>query len=503
MTNQTTSPAHLLQALETLGRPRLLVLGDIILDQYTWGDAERVSQEAPVVVLRVDRREARLGGAASVCALAAGLQADVSCVGVIGDDESGATARRLLNEAGISQRLVFADPTRPTTSKERFIGRAASRHPNQMLRVDYESRARLTPELEQRIIDGICGSITDYDVLLISDYDKGVCTPRVLREVLRLAREAGVPTLVDPARTPDYQQYRQATVLKPNRLETETATGMTIRSHADALAAGQRLCETLRLELAIITLDRDGMALVRRDGTGQVFPTQARAVYDITGAGDMVLAMLGIALGCDTAPALAVQLSNVAAGLEVERTGVSIVTREEIRHQLLADHRPGTQKLVGLEDAAAFSAAHRARGERVVLTNGCFDLLHVGHVSYLAEAASLGDILIVAINSDASVRRLKGPQRPVINQTDRAAMLAALSCVHYVLVFDEETPHRVLEAVRPDVLVKGGTYAADEVVGREIVEAYGGRVCVTGVIPGVSTTNIVNLLVSRRSQEAA
>jgi D-beta-D-heptose 7-phosphate kinase/D-beta-D-heptose 1-phosphate adenosyltransferase len=254
------------------------------------------------------------------------------------------------------------------------------------------------------------------------------------------------------------------------------------------------LCEKYDFQAAVITLDRDGMAVVRRDGTGGIFPTEARSVYDITGAGDLVLAVLGICLATGVTLEHAAQLANIAAGLKVERFGASQVTRTEIKRELMARHLPGARKIVTLAEAQVKVAEHRRRGESVVMTNGCFDLLHVGHVTNLAECARQGDVLVVAINSDDSVRKLKGPQRPVIGETDRAAMLAALDCVDYVIVFDEDTPHTLLNALKPEVLVKGGTYTATEVVGHEVVAAYGGRVCVTGVVEGISTTAILQSL---------
>ena len=257
------------------------------------------------------------------------------------------------------------------------------------------------------------------------------------------------------------------------------------------LDAGRQLCERLEAKMALVTLDRDGMLLVEAAGHGEFFPTEARAIYDITGAGDMVLATVGLCLASGTSADDAVRLANVAAGLEVERTGVATVSRDEMRAELISSRHGGVAKIVTREQAARLVGESHCRGQKVVFTNGCFDLLHVGHVSYLAEAAALGDLLVVGVNSDSSVRRLKGTSRPVINQADRAAMLAALACVHYVVVYDEDTPHRLLEAIRPDVLVKGGTYKPEEVVGHEIVTGYGGTVCVTGLVDGISTSNIL------------
>jgi D-beta-D-heptose 7-phosphate kinase/D-beta-D-heptose 1-phosphate adenosyltransferase len=243
--------------------------------------------------------------------------------------------------------------------------------------------------------------------------------------------------------------------------------------------------------MAVITLDASGMALARADGTGKIFAAKARSVYDITGAGDMVLAMLALGFGARLPAETSVQLANVAAGLEVDRTGVTALTREEIRAELNVHPRQSLRKQLTNEQAARLAGEYRRRGKSIVFTNGCFDLLHVGHVTYLEEAASHGDVLIVGVNSDQSVRRLKGPQRPIVGETDRAMMLASLGCVDHVVLFDEDTPHSLLAEIRPDVLVKGGDYAPHEVVGHEIVEAQGGRVEVTGIVPDVSTTQIV------------
>ncbi len=485
------SPNDLVHVLESVGQPKILVLGDLILDRYTWGNAERISQEAPVIVLRADRREARLGGAANVVNMLCGLEARVTCGGVVGQDVDGSELRALLATAGADCQLVLGDARRPTSMKERFVGRASSRHPSQILRVDHESCDPLCGSLETRLIEQLEAQIPWHDALLVSDYGKGVCTPRLLKAAIDAANRAGVPVMVDPSRSCPLENYRGVTVIKPNRLETELATGRKIATPADALAAGRQLCQDLDAQRALITLDRDGMMLVERDGSGEIFPTHARAVYDITGAGDMVLAMIGLCLAGGVAAADAVRLGNVAAGLEVERSGVAVIYRDEIRAELLSGRGGGARKIVTRDQAAALAEEHRRRGEKIVFTNGCFDLLHVGHVTYLSEAGRLGDVLVVGVNSDASVRKLKGPGRPVIGESDRAAMLAALACVQYVIIFDDDTPHALLEAIRPDVLVKGGTYTAEQVVGHEIVEAYGGAVCVTGVVDGISTTNIL------------
>jgi D-beta-D-heptose 7-phosphate kinase / D-beta-D-heptose 1-phosphate adenosyltransferase len=510
---------------------RVLVLGDIMLDQYTWGRAERVSPEAPVLVMQAETCDVRLGGAGAAAGLLRGLDAEVLLAGVVGDDPEGRIVRHLLDQAGIEGRLVQTDAHRPTTHKHRFLATVEQRQPHQILRVDHERTHPLAMDMEQSLAGAIENELANVDAVLISDYAKGVCTPELLARVIGAAREQGLPVLVDPARIGDYERYRGATLVKPNRRETELATGRAIHSPADALEAARELVRWYDFQAVVVTLDGDGMALVTADGLAEHVPTRPRQVSDITGAGDMALAVLGLCVaeeskserveeskGQEVAGRIglreAVELANVAAGLEVERVGVVPVTRREIaegagigvgpgrrtRPSVVVGlpgtptpvRRPGSTKLVTLDEMTALAAAYRREGKTVVFTNGCFDLLHVGHVTYLEQAATLGNVLVVAVNSDESVRRLgKGPERPIVPEADRAAMLAALACVDHILIFEEATPHRLLEAIRPDVLVKGGTYTVEQVVGHEIVEGYGGRVCVTGMQPGVSTTKLV------------
>jgi D-beta-D-heptose 7-phosphate kinase/D-beta-D-heptose 1-phosphate adenosyltransferase len=485
------SPKDLLQVFANLDRPRVLVLGDLMLDRYTWGDAERISQEAPVIVLRADRHESRPGGAANVANMLSGLEAYATCAGIVGNDASGSELMQLLKASGTNCDLVLADTTRPTSVKDRFVGRAANRHPSQILRVDHESHAPLERRLEDQLIERLTAQLPEHDALLISDYGKGVCTERVLQASISAAHKAGVPVMIDPSRSCPLAHYRGATLIKPNRVETELATGRRIGSTTEALEAGRHLCELIAADMVLVTLDRDGMVLVHRDGAGETFRTHARAVYDITGAGDMVMAMVGLCIAAKADVADAVRLGNIAAGLEVERTGVAVILRDEIMAELAAADGGIARKIISRDQAAHLAAEYRRRGESVVFTNGCFDLLHVGHVKHLAEAAALGNVLIVGVNSDDSVRRLKGEGRPVIGQQDRAAMLAGLASVRHVILFEEDTPLELIKAVLPDVLVKGGTYTHDEIVGADVVTARGGRVVVTGMIGGVSTTNVL------------
>ena len=486
---------HLIELVESLGRPRVLVVGDLILDRYVWGDAERISQEAPVILLREERQETRLGGAANVAQMLMGLEASVDLAGVIGADADGRALALDLERAGIGTRAVLSDPSRPTTAKVRFMGRAQYRHPHQMLRVDREVRHAISMGFANQLLKTILPRLTDYSAILISDYAKGVCTPDLLRPLIDAARHAGLPVIIDPASGANYHNYRGATGVTPNRSETSKATGREVRTIHDAFAAGTTLVERFDLDLAFVTLDRDGIALARRDCEPVHLPTRPREVCDITGAGDMVLAMIGVGMAAGLDAVDLCRLANVAGGLEVEQIGVVPITRKDILGDLLHGARRTGGKVCTLDELSRQVSARRKAGQKIVLTNGCFDLLHVGHLSYLEEAAREGDCLIVALNSDDSIRRLeKGPERPLFDQEYRARMLAGLEAVDYVVVFDEDTPHAVLRAIKPDVLVKGGTYREQEIVGREVVLEYGGCVKPLGMTAGVSTTEIVRRL---------
>ncbi len=449
------------------------------------------------MVLAVRRREACPGGAANVAALAAGLGAVVTCAGAVGDDPEGRELERLLRDHGITPRLLI-DDERPTSVKERLMGAATGRQPSQILRVDRESCAAIPVDRHASWADAVVRLVSQHDVVVLSDYAKGVCTAALVSRVTAAARRAGVPVLVDPGHGVPLRHYAGATLIKPNRAEAATALGMDDVS-ADRLrdvAVGE--AGAVPADYLLVTLDADGMVLLDPRGSVDHFPADARDVCDITGAGDAVIAMVAVAWGGGLEPRDAVALGNVAGGIEVRKRGVAPIERREVVAELLREQGRHASKIMTLAQAASYCRSARDRAQRVVLTNGCFDLLHFGHVTYLQEAKMLGDLLVVAINSDASVRRLKGPDRPVIDQSQRAAMLASLECVDAVVVFDEPTPHRVLESIRPDVLVKGGTYRVEEVVGREIVEAYGGQVTVVGLVEGLSTTRIVESIRGER-----
>ena len=481
--------------LQRIGRPRVLVVGDVILDRYITGSAERVSPEAAVIVLRADSDEVRLGGAASVATLLRGFGADVVLAGVVGDDPAAATVRKICEEDGIDVSLIATDGSRQTTVKERFLGSAWQRPGQQMLRVDHESREPLADRFAAEFAERIAERLTDISAVLVSDYGKGVCTDELLSTVISAANRRGIPVLVDPARGAPLERYRGAQVVKANRVEAEMLSGQAVNTPHDALLAAERIRGQIDLAAVVVTLDQDGCVLAQSDGTSRVFATRARSVCDVTGAGDMFLAVLGLCAAAEIDIGEALPLANIAAGLEVERLGVSVITRDELIEAISPQRDEAAGKIVSDEQAVRLAEQHRRDGRRIVFTNGCFDLLHVGHVRCLQDAARLGDVLFIAINSDESVRKLKGPNRPVYSQDDRATLLAALSCVSHVLIFDDETPHRLLRLLRPDVLAKGGT--TGHIVGQEIVESYGGEVLHLPQFGASSTTNTVQQIRQR------
>jgi len=482
---------HLINLIDGLGEPRIAVVGDLMLDRYVYGDAERISPEAPIQVLRAAGEENRLGGAGSVVSNLRALGADVAVFGVVGRDENGRQVTDALKAAGAKTGGVLRLPVRPTTVKTRFVGRAQHRIPQQVLRVDWEDTRPLPRKAEDRLIAKIERNLGRTDAIVLSDYDKGVLTPRVARAVIRLARRGRVPVLVDPLRAKDYSKYRGATLLTPNRVETETALEVRLTG-ADALRrAAQRLVKELNLAALVVTLDKEGAYLAVKGKSGRMVPTRPRPVYDNAGAGDMVIAVVALVVASGGSFLDAVRLANVAAGLEVQKFGVQTVLREEVTAELLDEARRSGDKLRTLDNLLVDLNRHRARGEAVVFTNGCFDLVHAGHIAFLEFAARQGEVLVVGLNSDRSVRAIKEAGRPVCPQEQRVRVLAALEAVDYIVIFDEDTPAELIRTVRPDVLVKGEDWCEKGVVGQTFVESDGGRVVLAPLVKGISTSGIV------------
>ncbi|MFZ5833397.1 MAG: PfkB family carbohydrate kinase [Planctomycetota bacterium] len=492
--------AHLISLLKQPTRPTILLAGDVMLDRYLWGDVERISPEAPIPILRVTKQEHRLGGAGSVAAMLRALGAHTLLASVRGDDPEGRAVSQLLEGLGVDCEGLLVDPSRVTTVKERLLGRAQQRHPHHMMRVDREVTAAISADLGDQLLAHVAGCLTDADLVLVSDYNKGVCAGDMIPELIELAAAAGVRVLADPIKGADYRRYAGCTCITPNRLEAGLATGTKVVTVNDAIAAGQRLLD-FGIDTVLVTLDRDGMVWVDQRGNCRHFPCRPRPVCDITGAGDMVLSTLAVCLAAGAAFPSAIELANTAGGLEVERLGVVPLTREEIiaelkRNEQIAASVAAESKMIDRCSISAELEPHRVAGRRIVMTNGCFDLLHPGHVASLEEARRQGDLLLVGLNSDESVRQLKGPSRPLIDERGRAAMLAALACVDYVVLFDETSVAPLVAEVRPDVLCKAAQYATDEVVGHEIVAAYGGAVVTVPMEPGYSTTALIDRILA-------
>ncbi|NQU25785.1 MAG: bifunctional heptose 7-phosphate kinase/heptose 1-phosphate adenyltransferase [Candidatus Nealsonbacteria bacterium] len=466
---------QLIELLRLQRPPRILVVGDVMLDRYVFGDVHRVSPEAPIPVLRVDRQEHRLGGAGSVAAMLSALEAEVRVVSVTGDDPEGETVRRLLQQIGINAAAVLVADDRPTTLKQRLLGRTHAKHAQQMIRVDREQSQPIRAELAQCLIAAVEEMLATVELVLLSDYDKGVCAGSFIPRVVEAARAAGVPVVADPVRGTDYHRYAGCTCVTPNRSEAAGALGMTIATPEDGLEAARQMLR-FGVESAMVTLDRDGIAWADAKDNARWFPVCPRQVYDITGAGDMVLSALGYALAAGADWPTAVELANLAGGLEVERLGVVPISRTELLAELSGDLPDAARKILSVDELLDQLGRHRQAGRQVAMTNGCFDLLHPGHVASLQEARRCGDLLVVGLNSDESVQQLKGPGHPIVDQTGRAEMLAALACVDYVTLFDEPSVLGLIERVLPDVLVKSAEYAHEQVVGYEIVERNGGRV---------------------------
>lgn len=482
---------RLIELVEKLAGARIALIGDLMLDRYVYGNVERLSPDAPVPVFHHQREDARLGGAGCVAADLATLGAEVRIVSMLGEDETARQIRTLLGDCRVDTGCVIDTPGRPSTCKVRLVGLAQHRHAQQMIRMDYEDSTPIDSGTADRVMKRLEEALEGAQALCVEDYNKGLLPENVCRRVIELARARGVPVFVDPYALNDYSKYAGATALTPNRIEAEYATGLVCNDEAQYRAAAEDLLRQLGLEAAVLTLDKSGAYLATRDGERRWLKTRERKVYDVSGAGDMLLATLAIARCAQASWPEAVALANVAAGLEVERFGSVPVTRDEIVQELMADIRSHLGKERTLEQLAPELQRHRASGKRIVFTNGCFDIIHLGHVKYFQWAKAQGDLLVVGVNTDAGIRRLKGPRRPVMHEDDRIGVLEELESIDYLIRFDEDTPIELIRGILPDVLVKGQDYNKEEVVGWDIVEASGGRVALAPLVDGRSTSNVI------------
>lgn len=482
---------NLLKTITNLGSPKVLIAGDFMLDIYLYGDALRISPEAPVPVLRVQKTEYGCGGAGSVAADLAELGAVPVCVGVIGEDQNGRILIKKLKDIGADITGLLTVNDRPTTSKQRLIGLAQHRHQQQLFRMDEESTESLTEKQHKQILNLYKERLSQVDIVCLQDHDKGLLSKSLCVEVTKSASRFNKKVIVDPSLTSDYSKYTGASVITPNRQETTVAVGFELQNEKDFEQAAQKLMEKLKLDAVVITLDKLGAYLKTKD-IHQIIPTRPRDVYDVTGAGDMVLSALATTLAANCDIKTAVELANIAGGIEVEKFGNQTVTIEEIIDEIVGQERANSGKVRTIELLTDELSWHRRRGEKVVFTNGCFDVIHTGHIEFLKFCKSQGDIVVVGLNSDSSVKAIKGSERPINNQNDRITVLAALEMVDYIIIFEEPDPLNLIKKIKPDILVKGRDWEQKGVIGREFVESYGGKVVLAPIIEGKSSSATIN-----------
>lgn len=472
--------------LHTFPERRILVVGDLMLDRYLWGSATRISPEAPVPVVRVERRSVALGGAANVARnlRSLGVQADLA--GFVGHDGDATDMKNECAACQIGSDALTAIDDFCTIAKTRIIA-----DDRQVIRFDDEIAAPRSNAEADLLFEAIDRQMTaqPYAGVILSDYAKGVCTPYFCQRLIARCRELGVPVYVDP-KGRDYKKYAGATAIKPNRVEmVELAQAMNW-SATNAIDSAKQLRDMLDLDFVALTLGAQGIALVQADGVHEM-PTQAREVFDVSGAGDTVIATMVSALACGLPLTDSVSLANLAAAEVIARTGTCPVGREELLVAVQDQDRVhGMRKLYTVDELQIVVSAWRAQGLKVAITNGCFDLLHAGHVRLLEDSAALVDRLIVALNSDDSITRLKGPQRPIMPAPQRVGVLSALECIDAVVLFEEDTPLNVIAAIKPDILIKGGDYTVETVVGADVVQEHGGKVVLVPLVDGISTSKL-------------
>jgi D-beta-D-heptose 7-phosphate kinase/D-beta-D-heptose 1-phosphate adenosyltransferase len=482
--------SELLPYVDRLKTARVLCIGDVMLDHYVYGQVERVSPEAPIPVLWIEREMKTLGGAGNVLRNLRALGAAASFISVVGNDEAGREIGRLVEAQDGAEAHVLVQPQRTTTVKTRYIAGN-----QQLLRADRESAIPLDPYIREDMLRLARELVADHSVVVISDYAKGVLTEGVALEIIRAAREAGAHVIVDP-KGGDHIRYRGADLIKPNRRELAHATGMPVETDDEIIAASRALIERCGFNAVLASLGAEGSLLIAADGAAPIQRAEVREVFDVSGAGDTVVATVAAALAVGVALTDAARLGNFAAGIVVGKIGTAVVYASELTAALNGRDRHDADKVVPRSHALDLVARWRRRGLKIGFTNGCFDLLHPGHVALLGQAKAGCDRLIVGLNSDASTARLKGPRRPIQSETERAAVLASLAAVDLIVMFEEDTPMQLIRDIRPQLLVKGDDYRLDAVVGADFVKHAGGEVLLVKVVPGYSTTATIARLAS-------
>lgn len=466
----------------------VLVIGDLMLDEYVWGDVDRISPEAPVQIVSVNREDYTLGGAGNVVNNLAALGATVLTAGVIGDGTDGKRLLERFDTLGLDTSGIIQEAGRLTTRKTRII--AAHQH---VLRIDRETKKDISEKTFETITEFTESKIPDADVILISDYGKGLITGPLLKRLVATAKAHGKLTVADPKGL-DFSKYAGVSLLTPNKKEAALASGIEITDASDLLKAGNRILQNTGIENLLITCGKDGMALFERGKEPCQIKAEARQVYDVSGAGDTVASVLGLAVGLGLPYKEGAAIANTAAGIVVGKVGTATVSSKELVSALNPSFENSLVKHKTLSEIPELVRELKRKGKKIVLTNGCFDLLHAGHIILFSASKQLGDVLIVAIDDDHSVRELKGEGRPVISERERVRILSALDSVDYVSIFSSGELEKLIEIIRPDVLTKGSNYAAHEVFGHKIVEQFGGRVVLLPVAEGMSSTDIINTI---------
>lgn len=484
-------PTQLIELVENLPPSKIVLVGDLMIDHYVYGNAERLSPDAPVPVVHYKREEFRLGGAGRVAADLSVLGQKVEVISIIGKDAIGGRIRQLLAECGAGDSGLIELDDRPSTTKVRFVGLAQHRHPQQMIRIDYEVADPISDAIADRVLAAFEKALVGAAAVCLEDYNKGLLTPTLCQKLIGIAKAHGVPVFVDPANISDYSKYRGSSAITPNRVEAEKASGLKCAEADQYQPVAEKLLNSLDLDAAVLTLDKSGAFVATRDGQRMWLKTRERKVYDVAGAGDMLLAMLATARAAGADWQQAVALGNIAAGLEVEKAGSVPIAIAEIVNELFQEVRVEHGKVRSVERLIPELARHRAAGKRIVFTNGCFDIVHIGHVKYFQWARRQGDLLVVGVNTDAGIRRLKGEKRPIIGEEDRIGVLEELESIDYLVTFDTDTPLELIQQIKPDVLVKGADYAKEQVVGWDFVEASGGSVALAPLIDGRSTSTVI------------
>lgn len=472
-----------MRSLNNIEKKNILVVGDVMLDTYFTGDVKRISPEAPVPVFKKKDERSVLGGAANVAANLIAANQAVSMMSITGDDKTGQELKSIFEKQGIDTSLILT-LDRHTTEKTRFL---ASNN-QQVLRLDVEDTDPLNLDECSRMLELLDKQIHMFDLILVSDYLKGLLTLEFTQGLIQKAKTMGIPVIIDVKDT-RLEKYKDAYLLKPNLKELQDLTGITVHNDEEIILASRKLRELCHAEYILTTCGARGMVLV---GEKEPYFVEAvgQEVFDVTGAGDTTIAYLAACMVNGFEICDAVDIANYAAGIQVSKVGTSSVYWKEIREHITEHNDEMAHKIISGKAIDTFRKDNADK--KIVFTNGCFDILHIGHLRYMEEAAKLGDILVIGLNSDASVRRLKGEERPINSQEDRAELLSALEFVNYVVIFDEDTPYELIKRIQPDVLVKGGDYKPDEVVGKDIVEARGGELKLLKFVEGKSTTNIIN-----------